>query len=181
MKFSNVVLILWPSRGVMVVIVLVRSMHGCFQPVERFSVLCSKHCREFSHVGSYADPEEQETAENRSRCHKRLPLLTADCAVLSLLPPWSLILSTALQLFLLNLQLMLTDTKNKSEIESQTASLRGGGEIWVIDCSQLRCGHIYLWSVTFCGWIPIGIHTIGNFAWEWKSSGADFSHFQADQ
>lgn len=170
----------------MVVIVLVCSMHGCFQPVERFSVFCSTHYSEFSHVGfchmeagGAGDPEEQETAENRSRCHKRLPLLTADCAVLSLLPPWSLILSTALQLFLLNLQLMLTDTKNKSEIESQTASLRGGGEIWVIDCSQLRCGHIYLWSVTFCGWIPIGIHTIGNFCLRVKKFCSRFLSFSS--
>ncbi len=135
----------------MAVIVLVCSLHGCFQPVERFSVFCSTHCREFSHVGYCADPEEEVTAENRSLCHKRL--LTADCAVLS-----PLILSTALQRFLLNLQLTLSDTTNTSEIESQTASLRG--EIGVIDCSWLRCGLIYLWSVTFCWWTAIGIHTI---------------------
>lgn len=40
----------------------------------------SAFCGEFSHVGSCIEPEEQETAENRSRCHKRLPLFTADSA-----------------------------------------------------------------------------------------------------
>lgn len=84
-KSSSVVLILWLSRGVITVIGSVCALHGCFQPVERFSVFCGTRCREFSRVGSCIDPEEQEAAENRSCCHKRLPLLTAGCFVLSFL------------------------------------------------------------------------------------------------